>query len=113
MLSEVNFLAHADRHDFSPWAMGGAQEGSRGQHRVNPGLPGETSLPSKGGPFAVHAGQVLRCQSAGAGGFGNPAQRDVERLALDLADGKVSEARTRENYPADLVGAALQRAREL
>lgn len=113
MLADINFLAHADRHDFSPWAMGGAEQGSRGQHRQDPGAPGQQSLPSKGGPFLIGKDHVLRCQSAGAGGFGDPAQRTVERLAVDLADGKVTEAHTRQMYPAALVDAALLRAREL
>jgi N-methylhydantoinase B len=113
MLADVGFIAHSDRHDNSPWAMGGGQEGARGLHLVNPGQPDQMSLPSKGGPFAIRAGQVLRCQTPGAGGYGDPAQRDVERLALDLADGKVSEACARDVYPAELVAAALRRAGEL
>jgi N-methylhydantoinase B len=113
MLADTNFLAHADRHDFSPWGIEGAQDGSRGHHHLDPGTPGQESLPSKGGPFNVGKGQVLRCQSPGAGGFGDPARRDVERLAVDLADGKVTEANTRKMYPGKLVEAALQRARKL
>jgi N-methylhydantoinase B len=93
--------------------MGGAHEGARGMHLKNPGAADQASLPSKGGPFTILAGQVLRCQSAGAGGYGEPAQRDFERLALDLADGKVSEAAARKDYPAELVILALKRAREL
>lgn len=113
MLADVGFIAHSDRHDNSPWALGGAQVGARGLHLVNPGQPDQMSLPSKGGPFTVRAGQVLRCQTPGAGGYGNPAQRGVEHLALDLADAKVSEARARDVYPAELVVAALKRAGEL
>ncbi len=107
MLADTSFIAHADRHEFAPWAMGGAREGARGCHLLNPGAPDETRLPSKGGPFAIRAGQLLRCQSAGAGGYGPPARREVQRLALDLADGKVTEGYARECYPAALVDAAL------
>ena len=113
MLGDTNFLAHADRHDFAPWAMGGAQEGARGHHRLDPDTPAQQALPSKGGPFLVGKDHVLRCQSPGAGGYGDPARRDVERLAADLADGKVTEAQTRRMYPASLVETALRRAREL
>lgn len=113
MLADVGFIAHSDRHDNSPWALGGAQVGARGLHLVNPGQPDQMSLPSKGGPFTIRAGQVLRCQTPGAGGYGDPARREVERLALDLADGKVSEARARDVYPAEMVAAALKRAGEL
>ena len=113
MLTDVGFIAHSDRHDNSPWGLGGAQVGARGLHLVNPGQPDQMSLPSKGGPFTIRAGQVLRCQTPGAGGYGDPAQREVARLALDLADGKVSEARARDAYSAEVVAAALKRAGEL
>lgn len=113
MLADAHFIAHADRHEFSPWAMRGGREGARGVHLLNPGAPDETRLPSKGGPFAIPAGRVLRCQSAGAGGYGEPSHRDADKLAIDLADGKVTERCARECYPAVLVEAALARAREL
>jgi N-methylhydantoinase B len=70
-------------------------------------------LQSKGGPLEFNAGEVLRCQTAGAGGFGDPAKRTVERLAVDLADGKVTEPAARRDYPRPLVDAALQLAAKL
>lgn len=112
MLADTAFIAHADRHLFRPWGLDGGQPGSLGSHVRNPGTSNE-SLPSKGGPLLFKAGEVLRAQTAGAGGLGNPAKRDPRLLAIDLADGKVTEAEARKVYPAELVDAALDQARQL
>ena len=112
MLADTGFIAHADRHLFQPWALGGGKPGSLGLHERNP--HGEMQkLQSKGGPLEFNAGEVLRCQTAGAGGFGDPAKRTVERLAVDLADGKVTEPAARRDYPSPLVDAALHLAAKL
>ena len=112
MLADTAFIAHADRHLFRPWALDGGEPGSLGAHVRNPGASNE-SLPSKGGPLLFKAGDVLRAQTAGAGGLGDPAERDPHLLATDLADGKVTEAEARKVYPSELVDAALEQARQL
>jgi N-methylhydantoinase B len=112
VLADTGFIAHADRHIFQPWPLAGGKPGALGLHTRNP-HNGAERLPSKGGPLELKAGDILRCQTAGAGGFGDPAKRNVERLAADLADGKVSEQAARRDYPAALVDAALARAASL
>jgi N-methylhydantoinase B len=113
MLSDVSFTAHADRHRFAPWPLAGGLSGAMGLHARNPGTDAEAPVGSKGGPFEFRTGEVLRCQTAGAGGFGNPAERSMALLAADLADGKVTEAAARHDYPAALVEGALRLARDL
>jgi len=110
MLADTAFIAHADRHLFKPWPLAGGKSGASGLHARNPATPQAAKLPSKGGPFEFRPGEVLRCQTAGAGGFGDPARRALERLAVDLADGKVSEKAARLDYPAQLVDDALRLA---
>jgi N-methylhydantoinase B len=112
MLADTGFIAHADRHLFPPWALGGGKVGAMGLHAKNPHGTSE-KLPSKGGPHEFDAGEVLRCQTAGAGGFGDPAKRSAERLAVDLADGKVTEKAARRDYPPQLVNAAMALAVKL
>ena len=113
MLADTSYIAHADRHDFSPWPLCGGQEGGRGIHLRNPGSSDENRLPSKGGPFDILEGSVLRCRSAGAGGYGNPAERDPDLLAADLVDGKITEDAARAAYPSELVEKALLRKEAL
>ncbi len=113
MLADTGFIAHADRHRFHPWPMEGGKEGALGLHRRNPGTDREAPLPSKGGPFAFAKGEVLRVQAAGGGGFGPPRRRSAERLAVDLADGKVTETAARRDYPGTLVDEAIDLAAKL
>jgi N-methylhydantoinase B len=107
MLADIDFIAHADRHLFEPWGLFGGSPGAKGVHRRNAGQPDETTLPSKGGPLSFKKGDVLCAQAAGGGGYGRREDRRADLLALDLADGKVTEAQARQAYPAPLVDAAL------
>lgn len=113
MLSDNAFIAHADRHEFSPWPLAGGKEGARGIHLRNPGRADETRLPSKGGPLEIPRNAVLQCQSAGAGGYGLPAERGADGLAVDLADGKITVEAARADYPVPLVQEALRRKEKL
>ena len=40
----------------------------------------------------IQPGDVYVHRTAGGGGWGDPAERDPQRIADDLADGKVSAA---------------------
>lgn len=112
-LADAGFIAHADRHVFHPWPIAGGKPGALGLHARNPGTPEEAPVGSKGGPFAFLKGEVLRCQTPGAGGFGDPGKRSAARLAVDLADGKVTETAARRDYPAETVDAAVDKASKL
>ena len=61
----------------------------------------------------VAKGDVLRAQAAGGGGYGDAKNRKVGLLAVDLADGKVTEVEARKAYPAALVEEALALGRTL
>jgi N-methylhydantoinase B len=110
MLADIDFIAHADRHLFQPWGLFGGAPGAKGLHRRNAGRADEAVLPSKGGPLSFKKGDVLRAQAAGGGGYGRAEDRRVDLLAIDLADGKVTEAEARKAYPKALIEAALKLA---
>ena len=52
---------------------------------------GEEVIPSKL-VRTLHAGDRVVFETAGGGGYGDPAQRTGEQLQADLADGKISRA---------------------
>ena len=54
-------------------------------------LPAKTAL-------VIHRGDVLRHELAGAGGWGDPLDRDPQRVLADVRDEKVSIAHAREAY---------------
>jgi N-methylhydantoinase B len=46
----------------------------------------------------VPGGDFIRLELPGGGGFGNPAGRDPEQVALDVADGLVSREMAERDY---------------
>ena len=54
--------------------------------------------PGKVSGFRMKEGDVLVLQSAGGGGYGDPLERDPERVRADVRAGYVSAERARERY---------------
>jgi N-methylhydantoinase B len=83
-----------DRHRIGAPGVRGGEGGEPGSVTVwrNGALAAE--LPSRLGGFILQAGDVLRVDRPGAGGFGSPAARDPERVRADLADGYVTPPAT-------------------
>jgi len=74
--------------------------------------------PGKVAGHLIEAGSTLMVRSAGGGGYGDPLQRDPERVALDVREGYVSAEAARLIYGV-VIGAdggielaATQKARE-
>ena len=64
---------------------------------------GEETVPSKI-VTTLRAGDRVVFETAGGGGYGDPARRDPEQVGLDLADGKIS-TKGAEIYDRDRKGA--------
>jgi N-methylhydantoinase B len=60
----------------------------------------------------VPGGDFIRLELPGGGGFGDPAERDPEQVALDVADGLISRETAEHEYRVALTadGAVDQRA---
>ena len=56
----------------------------------------------------MQAGDSMRIETPGAGGYGPPAERAGEALAADLKSGKVTRAAAELDYGKDKVAAALR-----
>jgi N-methylhydantoinase B len=76
---------------------------ARGRDGGGTGAPGRVTLVS-GKPIgpkgrqSVPGGDLIRLELPGGGGFGNPADRDPEQVALDVADGLVSREVAQREY---------------
>jgi N-methylhydantoinase B len=57
----------------------------------------ETSLPAKT-TLDVEPGDTISYRTCGGGGYGPPEERDPERVARDVREGKISAERAREVY---------------
>jgi N-methylhydantoinase B len=81
-----------DRTLFDPWGVHGGLPGSRMPLAiVNPGTNRERAI-RKIDVLRLDAGDVVRIQSPGGGGYGDPLERDPEKVRLDLEFGFISSA---------------------
>ena len=69
----------------------------------NAGTGRSEELSSKTASIVLEAGETIRLETPGGGGFGDPGDRDPVALADDLRTGKVSPARALRDYSENLV----------
>ncbi|KZM49679.1 5-oxoprolinase [Labrenzia sp. OB1] len=99
--------ARSDRHNHGAPGAEGGEPGGMGRLIRNPGADGEEMLPSKVTQTIFRAGDTLRIEIPGGGGFGRPTNRPVGMIAADLRDEIISEDHARKGYGDTLVDAAL------
>lgn len=97
LVDDVQVQVRSDRFTSQPWGLFGGGPGAGAKSILNPG-PDAQPLPSK---FTrrFKSGDVLRFEMAGAGGYGEPAARDVARIAEDLHQEKLTPEYVRKTYP--------------
>jgi N-methylhydantoinase B len=89
---------NTDRIKCPPWGLLGGGEGAVNDTRIQRN-GGEETLPGKFSHLLVHPGETVTFFTAGGGGYGNPAQRDVAAVKRDVDLGYVSAARATRDYP--------------
>ena len=105
--TELEFEVHAphsfvtarnrDRSHFAPWGLRGGQAGKTSAFWLNRGSNRETNLGNTD-ILTTEPGDRIYIKSAGAGGWGNPWERDVARVFADVERGFVSEKAAEEEY---------------
>ena len=86
-----------DRSRFTPWGSCGGDAGKPSEFLLNPGGNQEVNLGNTD-VVTVQPGDVIRIASAGAGGWGNPLERDPARVLEDVRRGFVSSPKAAEDY---------------
>lgn len=89
----IVFSARSDSHTVGvPAGVAGGSDGRQARLWRNPGTEGAQALYSKSANLALQAGESVRIETPGGGGFGDPRQRPAAAVAQDVADGVVSPA---------------------
>ena len=99
---------HDDRHQSHPWGILGGKPGACSAKWLIQGDSGRKPLPSKVDHVEVYPGDKIIFQTAGAGGWGDPLERDSEAVRKDIARRLVSIEVAREVYGVVLDPATLQ-----
>jgi N-methylhydantoinase B len=85
-----------DRQRFRPWGLAGGKPGAPSSNFL---ISREETRPLAAKEYLIlRQGDVLRHTLAGAGGHGDPLERDPAWVAADVADGKVSGEQARLEY---------------
>ena len=80
------------------WGVAGGRAGRPGAFILNPGAPGECALPAIGDDICLVEGDLLRVFTVGGGGWGDPYEREPERVRQDVLEGFVTVQGAREDY---------------
>ena len=86
----------SDRRRFRPYGLYGGGAGKPSWNHLNPGVENRL-LPSKFN-ITIRRGDVFRHEVAGAGGFGDPLERDAAAVARDVRNEVVSRQAARADY---------------
>ena len=98
VLEDASFMSVADRSILACWGVKGGKAGLPFRVTIDPGGPRERVLPGLCDAEPVAAGEVVRIETTGGGGWGDPLDRDPDRVALDVRQGKVSRAAAEREY---------------
>jgi len=88
LAEEATFQLRSDRRDFLPWGAEGGKPGTPTRNYLNPDTENR-ELPGKY-LMTLKKGDVYRLIQAGAGGYGNPLDRDVDAVLEDVRQEKLT-----------------------
>jgi len=107
----------SERARYAPQGLFGGLPGARYECRILRGDGAVEPVPPKGSARVVHRGDRVRIHSAGSGGYGDPFEREPERVLDDVRNGYVSVEEAYRSYGvavrADLGGIDAEATRAL
>ena len=93
---EAVLQVRSDRRDFRPYGLYGGHPGKPSRNVLNPDTENR-ALTAKL-TMTIRRGDVFRHEHAGAGGWGDPLERDPERVLADVRNELVGEASAGHDY---------------
>jgi len=98
LADQASLCLCADRHRSHPQGVFGGKEGTTALYVLDPGTPKERRLSSKTPYLPLEEGTLVWLQSAGGGGYGDPATRDPGLVKRDLQEGYVTPEFAKQAY---------------
>ena len=93
---EAVLQVRSDRRDFRPYGLYGGQPGKPSWNFLNP--DGENRLLPSKLTMNIHRGDVFRHEVAGAGGWGDPLERDPAAVLRDVINEMISVGAAAADY---------------
>lgn len=95
---EARLTVIGDREIYPPWGCYGGKDGISQGVVINRGSPKEHNVGMHASNVQLIAGDVIYYWSGGGGGYGNPLERDPERVLKDVIEGLVSVETAKNAY---------------
>jgi N-methylhydantoinase B len=95
---EATLTVTAERGRVAPKGLFGGLEGACFKSTVTKPDGSVTEMPSKGSAAVVNKGDRVLIRCAGSGGYGDPLEREPDRVLKDVIDGYVTVKAARELY---------------
>jgi N-methylhydantoinase B len=97
----------SERQRFAPYGLFGGRTGTLARTVINPGPEEQVVHGKQSREFAY--GDVIAFQQSGAGGYGDPLEREPARVLDDVLDEYVSPESARREYGVVIVGEGIER----
>jgi N-methylhydantoinase B len=98
LAEDVTFTNLLERTDSRPWGLEGGETGDRGRTVLNPDDSVDSEELDPKGEYRLSYGDTVSFQLSGAGGYGDPKERDPEAVCRDIEKGYVTVDEARETY---------------
>jgi N-methylhydantoinase B len=92
----------------APYGVAGGSAGRTGRIVLNPDTPQERVLPALGDGIVLERGDLLRLETCGGGGWGDPLAREPERARQDVARGFITARGALADYGVSVDPATLE-----
>ncbi len=97
-LADARFSIRSAKHVIAPEGAAGGGAARTGDITINPGRVGETRLPTRYADYPIAAGDVIRLETPGGGGFGDPLARDPALVLRDIREGYITAEAALRHY---------------
>jgi len=105
MLMDCTLSTRMDNVRFPCFGANGGLAGRVGAFTLNPGTPTEQKIPATAENVSVKNGDLLRVETGGGGGWGDPCQRSADDVWSDVCNGFVTLDGAHEDYGVVLTAA--------
>ncbi len=108
VLTDCIMATRMDNAFFPPYGANQGAAGAPGRIVVNPGTVHEREINPVDEGISLNAGDLLRVETCGGGGWGDPFTREPDRVRRDVLEGYISVGNAESDYGVVLDRESLQ-----
>ena len=98
IMVDCTLSTRMDNVRFPCFGIDGGMSGWPGRFTLNPGAPDEKDIPPASEGISVKSGDILRIETGGGGGWGDPFTRNPKDVQRDVLEGYVTQSAALSEY---------------